>query len=62
MQAVSDAAEEAVTKGFLLPSDAELIKAAAGLQWDLLVIKNVKSPDQPDEPDALDANPYPARP
>lgn len=38
VQAVSDSADEAVTKGFLLPPDAELIKAAAGLQWDLLGI------------------------
>ncbi len=38
VQAVSDSADEAVTKGFLLPPDAELIKAAAALQWDMLGI------------------------
>jgi hypothetical protein len=35
-QAVSDAADNAVTKGFLLPFDAERIKAAAYLQWEIL--------------------------
>jgi hypothetical protein len=36
-QAVSDATDDAVTKGFLLPTDAERIKEAAALQWDMLV-------------------------
>jgi hypothetical protein len=34
--AVSEAADDAVARGFLLAADAERIKAAAGLQWDLL--------------------------
>ena len=38
MQAVSDAADDAFEKGFLLAPDVERIKAAAGLQWDLLGI------------------------
>jgi hypothetical protein len=36
VQAVSDEADKAVEKGFLLAPDAERIKAAAGLQWDML--------------------------
>jgi hypothetical protein len=36
IQAVSEAAEDAVSKGFLLPTDAERMKAAAPLQWDML--------------------------
>jgi hypothetical protein len=36
VQAVSDAADNAVTEGFLLVADAERIKAAASLQWELL--------------------------
>jgi hypothetical protein len=36
IQAVSEAAEGAVAKGFLLPPDAERVKAAASLQWDML--------------------------
>ena len=36
VQAVSDAAANAVEAGFLLPADAERIVAAAGLQWDLI--------------------------
>jgi hypothetical protein len=36
IQAVSEAAEDAVAKGFLLPPDAERVKAAASLQWDML--------------------------
>lgn len=35
-QAVSDATDQAVDKGFLLPADAQRIKAAASLQWDSL--------------------------
>jgi hypothetical protein len=34
--AVSEAADVAVEAGFLLPEDAERIRAAAGLQWDAL--------------------------
>jgi hypothetical protein len=36
MQAVSEATDKAVAKGFLLTADGERIKAAAGLQWDQL--------------------------
>jgi len=36
IRAVSDAADDAVAKGFLLPVDAERTKAAASLQWDRL--------------------------
>ena len=36
VQAVSDATDDAVGKGFLLAPDAERIKAAAELQWDML--------------------------
>ena len=36
VQAVSDATDAAVDAGFLLPTDGERIKAAAGLQWDAL--------------------------
>lgn len=36
VQAVSDATDDAVARGFLLPPDAERIKAAASLQWDRL--------------------------
>ncbi|MFC1579263.1 alpha/beta hydrolase domain-containing protein, partial [Pseudomonadota bacterium] len=35
-QAVDKAAEDAVTKGFLLPADAERVRVAAPLQWDML--------------------------
>lgn len=38
VQAVSKAADEAVAKGFLLSPDADLIKAAASMQWDMLGI------------------------
>lgn len=38
VDAVADAADEAVTNGFLLEADAERVKAAAGLQWDALGI------------------------
>lgn len=38
VQAVSNAADDAVAKGFLLSPDAELIKAAASMQWELLGI------------------------
>jgi hypothetical protein len=37
-QAVSDAADEAVNAGFLLPADAERIREASSLQWDMLGI------------------------
>jgi Alpha/beta hydrolase domain len=36
IQAVSDATDDAVAKGFLLTPDAERIKDAAALQWDML--------------------------
>ena len=36
VQAVSEATDNAVDKGFLLSPDAERIKAAAELQWDML--------------------------
>jgi len=36
VQAVSDATDDAVDKGFLLAPDAQRIKAAAELQWDML--------------------------
>jgi hypothetical protein len=36
INAVGEAAEDAVSKGFLLPPDAERVKAAAPLQWDML--------------------------
>ncbi len=36
VQAVSEATDKAVAKGFLLAADGERIKAAAGLQWDQL--------------------------
>ena len=36
VQAVNDATDAAVGKGFLLAPDAERIKAAAELQWDML--------------------------
>ena len=35
-RAVDEAAEDAVEKGFLLPADADRVKAAASLQWDML--------------------------
>ena len=38
IQAVSDATNEAIDKGFLLSPDGERIKAAASLQWDMLGI------------------------
>ena len=38
VQKVSEAAEEAVRKGFLLPPDAERIEEASSLQWDMLGI------------------------
>ena len=38
VQAVSEATDNAVDKGFLLSPDAERIKAAAELQWDMLVM------------------------
>jgi Alpha/beta hydrolase domain len=38
VQAVSNASDDAVVKGFLLAPDADLIKAAAAMQWDLLGI------------------------
>ena len=38
LQKVSEAAEEAVSTGFLLLPDAERIKEAASLQWDMLGI------------------------
>ena len=38
IDAVADAADEAVAAGFLLAPDAERIKAAAALQWDALGI------------------------
>jgi hypothetical protein len=38
VQAVSDALDDAVNKGFLLPADAQRIEAAASLQWDNLGI------------------------
>ena len=34
--AVAEATDVAVEAGYLLPEDAERIKAAAGLQWDAL--------------------------
>lgn len=37
VDAVSRATDEAVESGFLLPPDAERIRAAAGLQWDALL-------------------------
>lgn len=36
MQQVAEAADQAVDAGFLLPADADRIKAAAALQWDML--------------------------
>jgi hypothetical protein len=36
IQAVSEATEDAVANGFLLTPDAERVKAAASLQWDML--------------------------
>jgi hypothetical protein len=36
VQAVTDATDDAVAKGFLLTPDADRIKAAAPLQWDML--------------------------
>ena len=36
LQAVNDATDAAVEAGHLLPTDAQRIKAAAGLQWDAL--------------------------
>ena len=36
IQRVSEATEDAVANGFLLPQDAERVKAAASLQWDIL--------------------------
>lgn len=36
LQAVTETADDAVAKGFLLAPDAERIKAAASLQWDML--------------------------
>ncbi|MEL0313907.1 MAG: alpha/beta hydrolase domain-containing protein, partial [Halieaceae bacterium] len=36
VSAVSEATDQAVERGFLLPPDAERIKAAAELQWDAL--------------------------
>ena len=36
VQAVSEEADKAVEQGFLLVPDVERIKAAAGLQWDML--------------------------
>jgi hypothetical protein len=36
IEAVSESTDKAVAKGFLLAVDGERIKAAAGLQWDLL--------------------------
>ena len=38
MDAVAQAADEAVAAGFLLEQDAQRIKSAAGLQWDALEI------------------------
>ena len=38
VQAVNDALDDAVNKGFLLPADAQRIAAAASLQWDHLGI------------------------
>jgi hypothetical protein len=38
IDAVAEAADQAVDAGFLLPPDAERIRAAAGLQWDALGI------------------------
>ena len=34
--AVGNAADAAISQGFLLEADGERIKAAAGLQWDAL--------------------------
>jgi len=38
VDAVADAADQAVADGFMLEADAERVKAAAGLQWDALGI------------------------
>ena len=37
VQAVDEATDEALSRGFLLPPDGDRIKAAATLQWALLV-------------------------
>lgn len=36
IQMVSEAVEDAIAKGFLLPPDGERVKAAASIQWEML--------------------------